>query len=350
MAHDHTLHAHGHDHSHDHDHSHAHGHAHQAGAHSDSGAHAHDHGIWTRDHVFLGQGHSSAEARAKWAAIVTAIFMCVEVACGMAYHSMALLADGAHMATHVGALGLAAGAYWLARRHSGSGRFTFGSGKFGDLAAFSSAIILGITALAVAVESIQRIVTPAGVQYGDALLIACIGLAVNLVSALILKDSHHGHDHAQDHAHGHSHGHDNNMRAAYVHVLADAATSVLAIVALACGYYFGLGILDPICGLVGAFVIASWSYGLIRDSAMVLLDADADPKQSDEIRSFLEAELKARIPDLHLWRLGPGHRGLIVSLISPDAISAEAIKETLRRRYPDLSHVTVEVAVCADCT
>jgi Co/Zn/Cd efflux system component len=133
-------------------------------------------------------------------------------------------------------------------------------------------------------------------------------------------------------------------------VLADAATSVLAIIALGAGYYFGLGILDPISGLVGAFVIASWSYGLIRDSAMVLLDADADPGLSDEIRGFLESELKARIPDLHLWRLGPGHRGLIVSLISPDMISAESVKTTLRRRYPDLSHVTVEVAVCADCT
>jgi cation diffusion facilitator family transporter len=336
MAHDHTLHAHGHPHDHGHVHGDGHSHGHEAGA--------HDHGIWTRDHVFLGQGHSSAEARAKWAAIITALFMVVEIVCGLAYHSMALLADGAHMATHVGALGLAAGAYWLARRHSGSGRFTFGSGKFGDLAAFASAIVLGITALAVAVESVQRIVTPAAVQYGDALLIACIGLGVNLVSALILKDNH-AHD-----GHGHSHGHDNNMRAAYVHVLADAATSVLAIVALGAGYYFGLGILDSVSGLVGAFVIASWSYGLIRDSAMVLLDADADPQQSDEIRAYLEGELKARIPDLHLWRLGPGHRGLIVSLISPDAISAEAVKATLRRRYPDLSHVTVEVAVCADCT
>jgi len=343
MAHDHTLHSHGHAHGHDHSHGHGHdhGHAHETGA--------HDHGIWTRDHVFLGQGHTRAESRAKWAAIITALFMGVEIVCGLAYHSMALLADGAHMATHVGALGLAAGAYWLARRHSGSGRFTFGSGKFGDLAAFASAIILGITALAVAIESVQRIVAPVNVQYGDALLIACIGLAVNLISALILKDSDSpGHSH--DHGHGHSHGHDNNMRAAYVHVLADAATSVLAIVALGAGYYFGLGILDPLCGLVGAVVIASWSYGLIRDSAMVLLDADADPGMSDEIRDFLQKELKARIPDLHLWRLGPGHRGLIVSLISPDAISAESVKATLRRRYPDLSHVTVEVAVCADCT
>jgi cation diffusion facilitator family transporter len=273
--------------------------------------------------------------------------MVVEIICGVAYHSMALLADGAHMATHVGALGLAAGAYWLARRHAGSGRFSFGSGKFGDLAAFASAIILGITALAVAVESVERILTPAAVQYGDALLIACIGLAVNLVSALILKDNHHGHDHGGGHSH--AHGSDNNMRAAYVHVLADAATSVLAIVALGAGYYFGLGILDPISGLVGAFVIASWSYGLIRDSAMVLLDADADPGRSDEIRGFLESELKARIPDLHLWRLGPGHQGLIVSLVSRDATSAEVVKAALRRRYPDLSHVTVEVAVCPDC-
>jgi cation diffusion facilitator family transporter len=140
------------------------------------------------------------------------------------------------------------------------------------------------------------------------------------------------------------------MRAAYVHVLADAATSLLAIMALACGYYFGLGILDPLAALVGAFVIASWAYGLIRDSAMVLLDADADPKLSGAIKSTIEQDLGARVADLHLWRLGPGHRGLIVSLISPDPTTAEQIKLSLRQHYPDLSHVTVEVAVCADCT
>src|SRR3954447_20112406 len=209
MAHDHT---HGHNHGHIHGHSlHAHDHAHD---HEHSHEDSHGHGIWTRDHVFLGHGHARAETKAKWAAIVTAVFMVVEIVAGLAYHSMALLADGAHMATHVGALGLAAGAYWLARRHSGSGRFTFGSGKFGDLAAFASAILLGVTALAVAVESVQRIVTPVTVRYGDALLIACIGLVVNLVSAFILKDDH-------GHGHGHAHGHDNNMRAAYIHVLAD---------------------------------------------------------------------------------------------------------------------------------
>jgi cation diffusion facilitator family transporter len=271
--------------------------------------------------------------------------MVVEIAAGFAYHSMALLADGIHMATHVGALGLAAGAYWLARRHAGNARFSFGSGKFGDLAAFTSAIILGLTAVAVVVESVSRLINPAAIAYGDALLIAAIGLVVNLVSAFILKD-----DHAHDHqGHDHGHAHDNNMRAAYLHVLADAATSVLAILALAGGYYFGVSFLDPVAALVGAFVIGAWAYGLIKDSAMVLLDADADPKLSGDIKNTIERDLGARVADLHLWRLGPGHRGLIVSLVSPDPTTAEQIKASLRQRYPDLSHVTIEVAVCADC-
>lgn len=327
--------------------------------------HAHDphnHGIWTHGHVFLGHSHDRAESRAKLAALVTALFMVVEIVTGFIYHSLALLADGIHMATHVGALGLAAGAYWLARRHADNSRFSFGSGKFGDLAAFSSAIVLGITGLAVAIESVTRLIHPANVAYGDALLIAVIGLCVNLISAFILKDAHqhdhahgHTHDHSHDHSPGHAHSHgtghgDNNMRAAYLHVLADAATSVLAIVALACGYYFGMGYLDPLAALVGAVVIGSWAYGLIKDSAMVLLDADADPKLSGAIKSTIEKDLGARVADLHLWRLGPGHRGLIVSLVSPDPITAEKIKASLRQHYPDLSHVTVEVAVCADCT
>src|SRR5471032_324192 len=166
--------AHTHTHDNDHDHGHDHGHDH---------ADAHEHGIWTRGHVFLGQGHARAEARARLATLVTAVFMVVEISCGLLYRSMALLADGVHMATHVGVLGLAALAYWLARRHAGSGRFSFGSGKFGDLAAFASAPLLGATAIAVAVESVLRLVTPQAVAYRDALLIAAIGLVVNLVSA-----------------------------------------------------------------------------------------------------------------------------------------------------------------------
>lgn len=299
--------------------------------------HAHDHGLWTHDHRFLGHGHAQAERRARAATLLTAAFMVIEIAAGLIFGSMALLADGVHMATHVGALGLAAGAYWLARRHAANSRFTFGSGKFGDLAAFSSAIVLGLIAIGVAVESISRLLHPVVIVYASALPIAAVGLIVNLASAFILQ-----HD-------DHRHAHDHNLRAAYVHVLADAATSLLAIAALAAGLLFGFRWLDPAVGIAGALVIASWSYGLIRDSAMVLLDAETDPALSRDIRNFVETGLGARVADLHLWRVGPGHHSLIVSLVSPGEITAEDVKARLRERHPDLSHVTVEVAVCADC-
>jgi cation diffusion facilitator family transporter len=308
----------------------------------------HEHGIWTHDHVFLGAGHARAESRARLATLITAVFMVVEIAAGLLFGSMALLADGFHMATHVGALGLAAGAYWLARRHASDTRFTFGSGKFGDLAAFTSAIILGLISAAIAYESFQRLLAPVAVNYRDALVIAAMGLAVNLISALVLRgdDHHHDHAHGDDHVHDHA---DHNMRAAYVHVLADAATSLLAIAALAAGLIFGIRYLDPLVGVIGAGVIASWAYGLVRDSGLVLLDAEDNPALARDIRDHLETIAGVRVCDLHLWRLGPGHRGLIVSLISPAETSAETIKEGLRRHYPGLSHVTVEVAVCADC-
>ena len=313
----------------------------------------HEHGLWTHDHHFLGSGHARAEARARLAAIVTAVFMAVEIVAGLLFGSMALLADGVHMATHVGALGLAAGAYWLARRHAANTRFTFGSGKFGDLAAFASAVALGLISIAVAAESVQRLVSPAAVDYRDALVIAGIGLFVNVVCAFILGG---GHEHASGHEHDHGrepHAHDpedNNLRAAFVHVLADAGTSVLAILALAGGLIWGLRWFDPAVGIIGAGVIASWAYGLVRDSGLVLLDATADPGLAREIRTMVEEEMGARVADLHLWRLGPGHQGLIVSIVSPDETNAETIKRQLRQRHPDLSHVTVEVAVCADCT
>ena len=302
----------------------------------------HEHGLWTHDHHFLGHGHERAEARARLAAGITAMFMAVEIAAGLLFHSMALLADGVHMATHVGALGLAAGAYWLARRHVANTRFTFGSGKFGDLAAFASAVVLGVIAIGVAVTSAERLMRPVAVNFHDAIIIAAIGLAVNITCAYILADRH-------DHDHHHGGARDHNIRAAYVHVLADAATSVLALGALAGGLFFGLNWLDPAVGIIGAGVIASWAFGLIRDSGMVLLDAEADPSLAREIRATIESEFAARVDDLHLWRLGPGHHGLIVSLIAPDPTTAESVKNTLRRRHPDLSHVTVEIAVCADC-
>ena len=304
---------------------------------------AHTHGVWTHDHVFLSAGHEHAERRARLATTITAVFMVVEIGAGRLFGSMALLADGFHMATHVGALGLAAGAYWLARRHAGNTRFTFGSGKFGDLAAFTSAIVLGVVALGIAYESMQRLLSPVAVDYRSALIIAALGLCVNVVSAVVLSDAQH-HDHDEHHGHA-----DHNMRAAYVHVLADAATSLLALAALSAGLFFGLAFLDALVGVIGAGVIASWAYGLVRDSALVLLDAEDNPGLARNIREHLEAETGVRVSDLHLWRLGPGHRGLIVSLVSSSETNAEAIKASLRQHYPDLSHVTVEVAVCADC-
>lgn len=304
----------------------------------------HDHAEWTHGHVFLGQGHARAEVRARLVTVLTAAFMGVEIVTGLWFGSMALLADGVHMATHVGALGLAAAAYWLARRHANDRRFSFGSGKFGDLAAFASAIVLGLLSVGVAIESLRRLFEPVSVRYGEALVIAVIGLLVNIASAAILHEPHeHHHDHDHDHHHR-----DNNLRAAYLHVVADAATSVLAIVALASGLLLGIAWPDPFVGLVGAAVIASWSYGLIRDSALVLLDAEDDPHMADDIRRLVEQELPGKVFDLHLWRLGPGHRGLIVS-VAGGQNDCEHLKSELRSQYPSLSHITVELALCDDC-
>jgi cation diffusion facilitator family transporter len=306
----------------------------------------HDHAQFTHGHVFLGQGHERAERRARLVAGLTAAFMGVEIVTGLLFGSMALLADGIHMATHVGALGLAAMAYWLARRHAHDRRFSFGSGKFGDLAAFASAIVLGLLSIGVAVESARRFFAPVSVHYSEALVIAAIGLLVNIASAAILHEPHDHHDH--DHEHAHDHHRDNNLRAAYMHVLADAATSVLAIIALGSGLLFGISWADPLVGLVGAGVIASWSLGLVRDSGLVLLDAEDDPEMAGDIRHLVERELPGKVFDLHLWRLGPGHRGLIVSVAGGSADS-DRLKAILRAHYPSLSHITVEVALCEDC-
>jgi cation diffusion facilitator family transporter len=304
----------------------------------------HDHGHWTNGHVYLGPSHERAEARARLVTLLTAAFMGVEIAAGLVFGSMALLADGVHMATHVGALGLAAAAYWLARRHAQDTRFSFGSGKFGDLAAFASAIVLGLLSLGVAVESARRFLEPVHVEYREALIVAVIGLFVNIVSAALL---HEPHEHGQEHAHDHAHR-DNNLRAAYLHVVADAATSVLAIVALASGMLFHTGWADPLVGLLGAGVIAIWAYSLIRDSALVLLDAEDDPAMAGDIRALVEHELGGKVFDLHLWRLGPGHQGLIVS-VAGNAANGEKLKDLLHNRYPSLSHITVELELCPDC-
>ncbi|MCW0182818.1 MAG: CDF family Co(II)/Ni(II) efflux transporter DmeF [Zavarzinia sp.] len=295
------------------------------------------------DHVFLGQDHARNERR-TWAVIaLTVVTMGVEIAAGTIYGSMALTADGWHMSTHAAALVISALAYRYARRLARDDRFSFGTGKFGDLAGFASAIVLGLVALLIAGESLWRLVHPVAIDYGQAIVVAAIGLAVNLVSAGLL---HHGADHHEhDHDHGdhhHHHGHDNNLRAAYLHVLADALTSVLAIAALLAGRSLGLAWLDPVIGVVGALVIARWSIGLMRDAGGSLLDVvPGGGAVADEIRRRLQAEGE-RVTDLHVWSLGPGHFGVIAALTSSQP-QAPAVYRDRLAGLPRLSHVTIEV-------
>lgn len=307
--------------------------------------HLHSLDPWIHDHVFLGHQHARNERRTWFVVAITAIMMVGEIAAGIFFGSMALLADGWHMATHAAALGIAATAYLFARQHARNSRFTFGTGKFGDLAAFSSAIILALIAVQVAYESAVRLAHPVLIAYGEAILVATLGLGVNLVSAWLLRDSHDHHHHGQGHPHGPDHHRDNNLRAAYVHVLADAATSILAILALVAAMLVKWTWADPAVGIVGSLVIASWAYGLIRDSGAVLLDVSADKGIETVIRERLETE-GDRVTDLHLWQVGPGHRAAVISIISDNPLPPATYKRRLAG-LRGLSHVTVEVERCA---
>ncbi|RYG87124.1 MAG: cation transporter [Alphaproteobacteria bacterium] len=270
-----------------------------------------------------------------------------EIIAGYVTGSMALLADGFHMATHAGALSVAAAAYAYAKRHARNPTYSFGTGKVGDLAGFASALILGLVALGIGIESVLRLFQPITVAFGEATVIAVVGLGVNIASAFLLSGGHHHHGHGHDH-HGHDHGHgddhdrhagDNNLRSAYVHVLADALTSVLAIGALLAGRYLGWVWMDPVMGIVGAIVIARWSFSLMRDTAAVLLDT-TDAHVADEVRELIEAPGDARITDLHVWRVGPDAHAAIVS------VTGVRDSETIRRRLQpvhELGHLTIEV-------
>jgi cation diffusion facilitator family transporter len=394
-------------------------------------------------HVFLGAGHEKNERR-TWLVIWLCGFMMVaEIVGGLLFGSIALVADGLHMSTHAGALLLAALAYTYARKRAGDPDFTFGTGKFGDLAGFTSAIILAMIALLIAYESVSRLFAPVTIHFAEAIPIACLGLAVNIVSAWLLSGGGHGHDHSHGHAHGghghnavhhlatdvgiivlevfesgapprfrlraengsaltaaatsvetlrpdgtrqlfaikdrrvylesieeipephaftarvrigdrdypvvfeeHEHAHasahrDNNMRAAVIHVLADAAVSVLVITGLLLARTFGWLWMDPLAGLIGATVIASWSYGLVRDTGAILLDKVPDRTMAERIRDTIEAD-GDRLTDLHLWRLGPGHLGAIVSVCTAEPRGPEHYRRLLDR-FRSLSHVTVEV-------
>lgn len=342
----------------------------------------------THDHVFLGQDHRRNERRVWWVIALTAGMMVVEIIAGNLYGSMALVADGWHMSTHAGAMLITALAYGYARRQARNPRFTFGTGKLGELAGFASAIVLALIAMLIGWDSLARLVDPVPIRFDEAIAIAAAGLLVNLVSAWLLRDDHghahghgghapeqvrhdhHGHDHGHDHDHDHEHEHrhtheddpdhahghgaahgrprrthDNNLRSAYVHVLADALTSVLAIASLLAGRSYGWLWADPAMGVVGALVIARWSWGLIRDAGTVLLDATP---QSGRMRRDIEQALDAgdgEIADLHVWQVGPGHYAAIVSLVTRHPRDSAFYKAKLAH-IAGLSHLTVETQAC----
>ena len=308
------------------------------------------------DHFFLGTDHQRNERKVWLVIALTASMMLVEIIAGTIYGSMALVADGWHMSTHAGAMLITALAYRFARKHVGNPRFTFGTGKLGDLAGFASAIVLALIALLIAWESLVRLTQPIHIDFNQAIAVAAVGLVVNLVCAWLLKDdhAHHGHHHGHHHHHDHDHddhhapskSRDNNLRAAYIHVLADALTSVLAIVALLLGSSYGWLWADPVMGVAGALVIARWSWRLIQDSGSVLLDAAAE---GQEVRQEIHEAMQptgSEVTDLHVWQVGPGHFAAIVSLMAREPKEPAHYKALLAHIH-ELSHVTVEVQPAA---
>ncbi len=297
----------------------------------------------THEHVFLGEDHRRNERRIWLVIALTTAMMVVEIGAGTLFGSMALVADGWHMSTHASALLISAIAYLYARRQARNPRFTFGTGKLGDLAGFASAIVLALVALLMGWESLLRLRHPVAIDYEEAILIAVIGLAVNILSAWLLRGDHHHHHHSDHHDHHHDHGgHDNNLRSAYVHVIADALTSVLAIAALILGSRFGWTFLDPLMGIVGGLVIAQWAWGLMRSAGSVLLDVVPSGEDlPDEIRAAIETG-EDRITDLHVWQVGPGHHAAIVALLAAEPREPAFYKAKLGKLH-ELSHVTVEV-------
>jgi cation diffusion facilitator family transporter len=315
----------------------------------------HSHSIegYRHPHIFLGDAHERNE-RKMWIVIaICTAMMIAEIVGGAWLGSVALIADGLHMSTHAGALLIAALAYTYSRRYVDHDRLAFGTGKLGDLAAFTSAIALAMIALLIGYESVNRLFNPVAIAFDEAIPIAIVGLGVNLLSAYLLRENH---DHHRGHAHdSHHHGHehvkrgeyqrDNNLRAAFVHVMADAAVSVLVIAGLIAGRQFGWLWMDPVMGLIATIVIMNWSWSLVRSAGAVLLDASPDPTLPVKIAARLEID-GDRISDLHLWRLGPGHIAGIISLVSDHPESPASYKKLLSD-VPGLSHLTIEVERCA---
>ena len=307
---------------------------------------------WRHDHVFDQDQKRAGEARTLLVVVITAVMMVVEIFAGLIYGSMALLADGLHMASHAAALGIAVLAYVISRRLARDRSFTFGVGKINSLAGFTSAVLLLGFALLMATESIDRLFNPLEIGFDQALLVAVVGLVVNGACAWILMSTphEHGHGHSHGHAHSHAHSHDHeneqkhdhNLRAAYLHVIADALTSVLAIVALLAGKYFGAEWLDPVIGIMGAILVARWSYGLIRDTAGVLLDKQADDSLAEQLRQSIEDDSTARVTDLHYWNIGHDIYAAELVIVSSDP----ATPGHYRSLIPDhlnVVHITIEI-------
>lgn len=291
------------------------------------------------------EGNPLAEKNTLRVAVLTAVMMVIEIAGGWYYNSMALLADGWHMSSHTVAMGLSVLAYVCARKYAHDPRFSFGTWKIEVLGGYTSAIFLVMVAGLMIFQSVERLVAPSTIHYDQAIAIAIVGLLVNLASAWLLKDGHHHH---HDHAHGHDdhahHGHhDLNLRSAYLHVLADAATSVLAIIALFGGKLWGASWLDPVMGLVGAVLVSVWAYGLLRDTGRVLLDAEMNVPVVAEIREVIAASpIKAQLNDLHVWRVGKGKFACILSLATDNDVSPEYFKKQLSI-HEELVHISVEI-------
>jgi cation diffusion facilitator family transporter len=301
--------------------------------------HRTDHSRFLKPHDFV-PDFSHAERRTRIVIGITAAMMIVEIIAGLMSHSMALLADGWHMSTHVLAFVITAMAYYFARTQAGNARFSFGTGKIGVLGGFTSAVVLSIVAFLMAGESIHRLFVPLEIHFNEAIGIACIGLLVNLGCALLLADRHHDHDD------GSSHQHDLNLRAAYLHVLADAFTSVLAITALTGGKFFGWAWLDPVVGIIGSGVVFSWAYTLLRDTSGILLDRT--PSLSDlpeEIRRAVESDGDSLVTDLHVWQVGIGKFAAMISIVAHEPKSSDSYRALLSGRE-ELVHVTIETHLC----
>jgi len=290
---------------------------------------------WRHDHNFTLE-NEHGEKRTLYVLILTAITMVIEIIAGSIYGSMALLADGWHMGTHVAAFMITIFAYRYARKHSNNPKYSFGTGKVNVLGGFASAVALAVVALVMMIESIQRIYNPHEIYYNQAIAVAVLGLVVNLISALMLKD-HHRHHGEHDHHH-----HDHNLRAAYFHVLADAMTSLLAIFALVSAKYLGLTWLDPVMGIIGAIIITRWAYGLVKNTSPILLDGSIEQQYLAKIKEKIESEDDNQISDLHIWLISPVHHAAAISIVTKEPKSPDYYKSLLVE-FNHLSHVTIEI-------